>query len=26
LEIVVFAAPSEAQREDVDGKRDWWTD
>jgi quercetin dioxygenase-like cupin family protein len=26
LEILVFAAPSEAQREDVDGRRDWWTD
>jgi mannose-6-phosphate isomerase-like protein (cupin superfamily) len=26
LEILVFAAPSEAQREDVDGRRDWWVD
>jgi mannose-6-phosphate isomerase-like protein (cupin superfamily) len=26
LEILVIAAPSVAQREDVDGQRDWWTD
>ena len=26
LEILVIAAPSVAQREDVDGERDWWTD
>jgi mannose-6-phosphate isomerase-like protein (cupin superfamily) len=26
LEILVMAAPSEAQREDVDGRRDWWVD
>jgi mannose-6-phosphate isomerase-like protein (cupin superfamily) len=26
LEILVIAAPSEAQREDVDGQRDWWAD
>jgi mannose-6-phosphate isomerase-like protein (cupin superfamily) len=26
LEILVIAAPSEAQREDVEGERDWWTD
>jgi hypothetical protein len=26
LEILVFAAPSEAQHDDVDGRRDWWTD
>jgi len=26
LEILVFAAPSEPQRDDVDGQRDWWTD
>jgi mannose-6-phosphate isomerase-like protein (cupin superfamily) len=24
LEILVIAAPSVAQREDVDGERDWW--
>ncbi|HEU5361756.1 MAG TPA: cupin domain-containing protein [Gaiellaceae bacterium] len=26
LEMLVVAAPSEAQREDVEGRRDWWTD
>jgi mannose-6-phosphate isomerase-like protein (cupin superfamily) len=26
LEILVIAAPREPQREDVDGRRDWWTD
>jgi mannose-6-phosphate isomerase-like protein (cupin superfamily) len=26
VEILVFAAPNEAQREDVEGRRDWWTD
>jgi len=26
LEILVIAAPSVAQREDVDGQRDWWAD
>jgi mannose-6-phosphate isomerase-like protein (cupin superfamily) len=26
LEILVIAAPSEDQREDVDGRRDWWSD
>ena len=26
LEILVMAAPSEVQREDVDGRRDWWAD
>jgi mannose-6-phosphate isomerase-like protein (cupin superfamily) len=26
LEILVVAAPSVAQREDVEGKRDWWAD
>jgi mannose-6-phosphate isomerase-like protein (cupin superfamily) len=26
LEILVIAAPSVAQREDVNGERDWWTD
>jgi len=26
LEILVIAAPSEAQRDDVDGRRDWWVD
>jgi mannose-6-phosphate isomerase-like protein (cupin superfamily) len=26
LEILVIAAPSVAQREDVDGERGWWTD
>ena len=26
LEILVIAAPNLDQREDVDGRRDWWTD
>jgi mannose-6-phosphate isomerase-like protein (cupin superfamily) len=26
LELLVFAAPSEAQRDDVDGERGWWAD
>jgi mannose-6-phosphate isomerase-like protein (cupin superfamily) len=26
LELLVVAAPRIDQREDVDGKRDWWTD
>ena len=26
LEILVIAAPSEPQREDVEGRRDWWAD
>ena len=26
LEILVIAAPSEAQSEDVEGQRDWWAD
>ena len=26
LEILVFAAPSEAQRDDVDGERGWWAE
>ena len=26
LELLVIAAPSVAQREDVDGQRDWWAD
>jgi mannose-6-phosphate isomerase-like protein (cupin superfamily) len=26
LDILVIAAPSEAQSEDVEGKRDWWVD
>jgi mannose-6-phosphate isomerase-like protein (cupin superfamily) len=26
LEILVIAAPHIDQREDVDGRRDWWTD
>jgi hypothetical protein len=26
LEILVIAAPNLDQREDVDGRRDWWID
>jgi mannose-6-phosphate isomerase-like protein (cupin superfamily) len=26
LELLVFAAPSETQRDDVDGRRGWWAD
>ena len=26
LELLVFAAPKEAQRDDVDGERGWWAD
>ena len=26
LEFLVIAAPNRDQREDVDGRRDWWTD
>jgi mannose-6-phosphate isomerase-like protein (cupin superfamily) len=26
LEILVIAAPSEPQRDDVEGERDWWAD
>ena len=26
LEILVIAAPREAQSEDVEGQRDWWAD
>jgi mannose-6-phosphate isomerase-like protein (cupin superfamily) len=26
LEILVIAAPHLDQRDDVDGRRDWWTD
>ena len=26
LEILVIAAPSEAQSDDVEGQRDWWVD
>jgi mannose-6-phosphate isomerase-like protein (cupin superfamily) len=25
LEILVIAAPSESQREDVEGRPDWWS-